>query len=88
MGSIEASSLAPMVRGRLDKHLGAFTRYEGVTMTRGELYALPCFVAKARRTGGGERFTLVDTDGCMIDIPRMVFDAIRLPLDADLHQEG
>lgn len=82
----DTGGLTPAMLGRLNKHLDRLVRYDGRTMTRGELYALPEFVAKAVRLGGGERFTLVDGDECLVDVPKMVFDSIRLPLHADLHQ--
>ena len=86
MTTFDTSSLTPAKRGTLERHLSALVRYEGVTMTNAELYARPEFVARAMRTKGNIRYALVDSDECMIYVPKVVFDSAILPLDKELHQ--
>jgi hypothetical protein len=73
------SSLKPIQRGRIEKVLRQEISHGGQTMTRRELIESGRYVRKESfTTRGKERFTLVTADDKILDIPKVVYDAITL----------
>lgn len=69
----------PKIRGRIEKHLGAQTRYGGRVITYREFYSQ--VIAKGYRTidsqtydSGGTCYKLANGTGAFFDIPKIIHD--------------